>query len=80
MNAYLIETVKDLKNLNLKKNDIILCHNITTFYKTNRNKKYFFSIKFGKKKKFLNELFLIGTIATKVYLNIIIKVILSQQF
>ena len=57
MNAYLIETVKDLKNLNLDSNDIILCHNITTFYKTNRNKKYFFSIKIGKKKKFFNELF-----------------------
>ena len=42
MNAYLIENIEEIKNLKLKKNDILLFHNLVTYYKARRKKKYFF--------------------------------------
>ena len=40
MNAYLIENIEEIKNLKLKK--MIFCHNLVTYYKARRKKKYFF--------------------------------------
>ena len=50
MNAYLIENIEEIKNLKLKKNDILLCHNLVTYYKARRKKNIFF-FKSKKKKK-----------------------------
>ena len=58
MNAYLIENIEEIKNLKLKKNDILLCHNLVTYYKARRKKKYFFSLNQKEKKKFINDIIL----------------------